>query len=161
MNKKRNEGKLRQYWRSFWRYKDLLRLLVIKSVKLKYRRSFLGYLWSVLNPLLIMIVITLVFSNMFRYEIKNYPVYLFTGRLLFTFLTNSTENAIYSITGNASLLKKTYVPKYIFTVAKVTSSLVDLIFSLGALVIVIIATGAELTWHAILFPMVLIQLYIF
>jgi len=155
------KSKPAQYVREFWKYRDLLRLLVVKSVKLKYRRSVLGYLWSVLNPLLIMIVMTLVFSNMFRYEIQNYPVYLFTGRLLFTFLTTSTENAIYSITGNASLLKKTYVPKYIFTLAKVTSALVDLIFSLGALVIVIVATGAKLTWTALLFPMVLLQLYIF
>ncbi len=158
---KQVESKITQYVREFWRYRDLLKLLVVKNVKLKYRRSFLGYVWSVLNPLLIMVVMTVVFSTMFKRNIENFPVYLFCGQLLFNFMSNSTHQAIFSITGNASLLKKCYVPKYIFTVARVTSGLVDLVFSLGALVIVVIATKATLTWHALLFPFVLLQLYIF
>lgn len=150
-----------QYIRDFWKYKDLLKLLVIKNVKLKYRRSFLGYLWSILNPLMIMSVMTLVFSYMFKRNIQNFPVYLFCGQLLFNFMNQSTHQAIFSITGNAALMKKTYVPKYIFTVAKVTSGLVDLLFSLGALVIVLLVTRARVTWYALLFPCVLLQLYVF
>lgn len=114
-----------------WQYRDLLKQLVIRDIKLKYRRSFLGYLWSVLNPLLIMLVMTIVFSTMFSRNIENFPVYLFTGQVLFNFMNNSTHQAIFSITGNSELLKKTYVPKYIFTVSKVTSGLVDFFFSLG------------------------------
>lgn len=158
---KQKNSKLQEYLKEFWKYKDLLRLMIAKNIKLKYRRSFLGYVWSILNPLLIMIVLTLVFSSMFNRQIENYPVYLFTGRLLFTFMTTSTTNAIYSITSSASLLKKTYVPKYIFTVAKVTSALIDLVFSLGALLIVLIATRSPITWHALLFPVVLFQEYVF
>ena len=67
----------------FFQYKDLLFQLVQRDVKLKYRRSFLGYVWSVLNPLLIMLVMTVVFSTMFQRKITNYPVYLITGRTLF------------------------------------------------------------------------------
>ena len=145
----------------FWKYKDLLKQLVIRDIKLKYRRSFLGYMWSVLNPLLIMIVMTIVFSAMFSRNIDNFPVYLFCGQLLFNYMNNATHQAIFSINGNASLLKKTYVPKYIFTMSKITSGLVDLLFSLGALVIVMLATQARVTWHAILFPLVLVQLYLF
>lgn len=152
---------LLQYIREFLKYRDLLKLLVVKNVKLKYRRSFLGYVWSILNPLMIMIVMTIVFSSMFRRNIENFPVYLFCGQLLFNFMRSSTTQAISSITGNAALLKKTYVPKYIFTVAKITSGLVDLIFSLGALVIVLIATHARITGYALLFPFVLLQLYVF
>ena len=152
---------LKEYLKEFWKYKDLLKLLVVKNIKLKYRRSFLGYVWSILNPLLIMIVMAIVFSKMFSRGIENYPLYLFCGQLLFNFMNNSTHQAIHSITGSGALLKKTYVPKYIFTVARITSGLVDLAFSLGALAIVMIATGAKVTWAALYSPLVLIPLYIF
>lgn len=153
--------KLKQYLREFWKYRDLLKLLVVKNVKLKYRRSWLGYLWSILSPLMIMVVMTIVFSSMFKRNIENFPVYLFCGQLLFNFMSTSTTQSIFSVTGNASLLKKTYLPKYLFTVAKVTSCLVDLIFSFGALAIVLILTRARVTWYALLFPFVVVQLYIF
>ena len=116
--------------KTFFKYQDLVRELVQRDLKLKYRRSFLGYLWSVLNPLLIMIVLTVVFSNLFNKSIKNFPVYLFTGRMLYDFLKASTTNAMKSVTGNAALLKKVYIPKYIFTFAKVTSCMVDMVLSM-------------------------------
>ena len=154
-------NRLKHFFKEFWQYKDLLKLLVSRNLKLKYRRSVLGYVWSVLNPLLTMTVMAIVFSTMFSRNIENFPVYLFCGQLLFNFMNNSTHQAISSITGNASLLKKTYVPKYIFTVAKITSGMVDLVFSMGALLIVMLATGARFTWYFLLFPLVILQLYIF
>lgn len=147
--------------KEFWSYRDLLRLLVVKDIKLKYRRSVLGYVWSILNPLLIMSVMAVVFSAMFKRNIENFPVYLFCGQLLFNFMNSCTHVAIFSITANAPLLKKTYIPKYIFTVAKVTSGMVDLFFSLGALLIVMLVTGASFAWSNLLFPLVIVQLYIF
>lgn len=144
-----------------WQYRDLLKQLVMRDIKLKYRRSFLGYVWSVLNPLLIMIVMAIVFSTMFKRNIENFPVYLFTGQVMFNFMNTSTHQAIFSITGNGALLKKTYVPKYIFTVAKVTSGLVDFFFSLGALLLVVIATKARFTPYMLLTPFVALQLYLF
>ena len=159
MNHKKT--KLEQYLSEFWKYRDLLRLLVMKNIKLKYRRSFLGYVWSILNPLLIMVVMTVVFSTMFSRNIENFPVYLFCGQLLFNFMNTSTHQAIFSVSGNAALLKKTYVPKYLFTIAIITSNLIDLVFSLGAMVIVLVVTHARITWYALLFPLVLLQLYIF
>ena len=158
---KHTKGRLSQYLGEFWKYRDLLRLLVSRDIKLKYRRSFLGYLWSILNPLLIMIVMSVVFSTMFKRNIENFPVYLFCGQLLFNFMNSSTHQAIFSITGNAALLKKTYVPKYIFTVAKITSGMVDMVFSLGALVIIMLCTGAAFSWTNLLFPLVVLQLYLF
>lgn len=153
--------KLKQYIIDFWKYKDLLKLMVMKTVKLKYRRSVLGYVWSVLNPLLIMIVMTIVFSSMFSRNIENFPVYLFCGQLLFNFMNSSTHQATQSITGNAAMLKKAYVPKYIFTVAKITSCAVDMVFSFGALLIVMIFTGTRFSWYNLLFPFVIVQLYLF
>lgn len=146
---------------TFFQYKDLLRELVVRDVKLKYRRSFLGYLWSILNPLLIMIVMTLVFSQMFRQGIENYPVYLLAGQTLFDFMNSSTHMSMYSVLDNSSLIKKIYVPKYIFTLTKVTSSLIDLIFSMGALVIVMLFTRSHFSPYILLFPLVIIPLYIF
>lgn len=152
---------LKHFFAEFMTYRDLLRLLVTKNIKLKYRRSFLGYVWSILNPLLTMIVMTIVFSTMFSRSINNFPVYLFCGQLLFNFMNGSTHQAIFSITGSASLLKKTYVPKYIFTVAKITSGVVDLLFSMGALLIVMVVTRAPFSWYMLLAPVVILQLYLF
>ena len=136
-------------------------MVIKKNIKLKYRRSILGYLWSILNPLLIMIVMTIVFSSIFSRNIENFPVYLFCGQLLFNYMNNSTHQALYSITSNSQLLKKTYIPKYIFTISTITSGFVDLIFSLAALVVVLVITQATVTWYILLFPFVLIQLYVF
>lgn len=158
---KRSTPKIASYVHEFWKYRDLLKLLIVKNIKLKYRRSWLGYIWSILSPLLTMVVMTIVFSTMFSRNIENYPVYLFCGQLLFNYMNQSTHQALSSVSGSAALLKKTYVPKYIFTVARITSGLIDLVFSLGALVIVILVTGAKINQYALLFPFVLLQLYIF
>lgn len=143
------------------KYRDLIGELISRDLKLKYRRSFLGYIWSVLNPLLIMIVMAVVFSTIFKKNIENFPVYLFTGQILFNFMNQATHQALSSINGNAALLKKTYIPKYIFTFSKITSNLVDLIFSMGALVIVMLATKARFSLYCYLVPFVLLQLYLF
>ena len=95
----------------FKNYQDLLKQLVMKDLKLKYRRSFLGYMWSVLNPLLIMLVMVTVFSTMFKRNIEKFPVYLFCGQILFNYMNQSTHQALSSINGSSALLKKIYVPK--------------------------------------------------
>lgn len=154
-------NRISTYFHEVWKYRDFLKLLVAKNVKLKYRRSWLGYVWSILNPLMIMVVMSVVFSTMFKRNIDNFPVYLFCGQLLFNFMNTATTQSQFSITSNAALLKKTYVPKYLFTVAKVTSCLVDLVFSFGALIIVLIVTGHHITWYALLVPFILLQLYVF
>lgn len=84
---------LRYRVRTFFRYKDLIGALVSRDLKLKYRRSFLGYVWSVLNPLMIMIVLTLVFSSLFQKSIENFPVYLFTGRFCMFYEGEHDERA--------------------------------------------------------------------
>lgn len=154
-------NRLKHFLKEFWQYKDLLKLLVSRNLKLKYRRSVLGYLWSVLNPLLTMMVMTVVFSTMFSRNIENFPVYLFCGQLLFNFMNTSTHQAIYAITGNAALLKKSYVPKYIFVVSKITSGMVDLVLSFGALIVVMLVTGAKFTMYFPLCLLVVLQLYVF
>lgn len=153
--------KIVERMKNAYRYKDLVIQLVSRDLKLKYRRSFLGYVWSILNPLMIMLVMTIVFSHIFRFDIANYPVYLIIGQTLFNYMNNSTSHAIYSITDNAALLKKTYVPKYIFTLSKITSGLVDFLFSLGAMLLVMLITRTPLNLKMLYLPIVAIQLYLF
>ena len=144
-----------------YNYRNLLQQLVERDVKLKYRRSFLGYLWSILNPLMIMMIMVIVFSNMCRFDIHHYPVYLIIGQTVFNFVSESTNQAMWSITGNASLLKKTYVPKYIFTLSKVTSSCVNMLFSLGAMLIVLFVCRVPLNWYMLFIPVIILQVYVF
>ena len=119
----------------------------------------MGYVWSILNPLMIMIIMVAVFSNMFRFDIENYPVYLIIGQTIFNFVSESTNQAMWSITGNASLLKKTYVPKY--TLSKVTSACVNTIFSLGAMLIVFVVCKVKLNVYMLFIPVIILQLYVF
>lgn len=148
---------------TFLKYDGLMEQLVVRDLKLRFRRSFLGYLWSILNPLLVMLVMVIVFSNLFDRSgsIPYYAVYLISGRTVFEFIVSSTNDAMRSITGNASLIKKVYVPKYVFTLSKVTSGIVNFVFSMGALLIVMVFTGTPFTWYFFLFPVVVIQLYVF
>lgn len=143
---------------NFWKYKVLLHELVIRDLKVKYRRSVLGYLWSVLNPLLMMIVISTVFSYMFRYEIENYALYLLSGQLIYNFYSDATNSSMNAILGSSSLIKKVHVPKYIFPIAKTLSSFVNLIFSLVAIIIMFIITDAPITPVVFLFPLPLFYL---
>lgn len=121
----------------------------------------MGYIWSVLNPLMIMLVMYIVFSHMFRFDVKNFPAYLIIGQTLFTFMSEATTQSIFSILGNGPLLKKVYVPKYVFTLSKVTGCLVNLLFSMGAMLIVFIVTRVQFSFYMLLIPVVLIELYIF
>ncbi|MCD7735669.1 MAG: ABC transporter permease [Lachnospiraceae bacterium] len=154
--------KLLEYrFKTLFKYKDLIIELVRRDLKLKYRRSFLGYVWTILQPLLLMLVYVVVFTNLLGKSIENYPVYLLTGRLMYDFLRSSTMGAMKSVTGNSSLLRKVYVPKYIFTLAKVTSCMVDMVLSFGALFVVMIITGAKFNLTMLLIPLVVVQIYIF
>lgn len=146
---------------TFAKYQELFGLLVKRDIKAKYRRSFLGYIWSVLNPLLTMIVMWMVFSNLFKSDIPFFPVYLLTGQVMFNFMSEATNLSMGSILGNSGLIKKTYMPKYLFPLSKITSSLVNMLFSLGALLIVIIITGVPFTFRMLLFWVPILELYFF
>jgi lipopolysaccharide transport system permease protein len=96
-----------------------------------------------------------------KWNIDHFAVYLLTGNILFGFMSGSVTRAIFSVSGSAALLKKTYLPKYIFTLSAVTSELVNFLFSLAALVIVMAATRVPVSWHAALIIVPIVELYIF
>lgn len=148
-------------WQNFKQYKPLIYELVFRDLKLKYRRSVLGYLWSLLNPLLMMIIMTIVFSYMFKQDIENFPMYLICGNTLFTFFTESTTMAMNSIVANGSLIKKVYIPKYIFPMSRVFSSFVTMSFSLVAILLVMVFTRSPFHLTVLMFWIPLLLLLIF
>ncbi len=151
--------KVRLTYRNGLRYLPLLRNLISRELKKKYRQSFLGYAWCVLNPLLIMLILTIVFSRMFHNKIENFPVYLCTGRLMFTFVTESANQMLNSIVSNGRLMRKTRIPYYVFPLASMGSSMVNFLFQLIALVIVLLVTWTLPTIHVIAFPLVCLEMF--
>lgn len=136
---------MKKYIQNFIKYQPLLSELVSRDIKTKYRRSILGVLWTLLNPLLMMIVLSFVFANLFRFtDIENYSLYLLSGQVVFNFFSESTSSAMSAIVNNAPLIKKVYIPKYLFVIARIASSVINLMASFTALILVMIVTHAEL-----------------
>ena len=127
---------------NFSKYRFLLIELVKRDIKVKYRNSILGIFWSFLNPLLMMVVMTIIFSTLFGGTITNFPVYYLTGMLIFSLYSQGSSGAMTSITGNASMLNKVYIPKYMYSLSRVLSNLVTFFFSIIILVLIMIATNA-------------------
>lgn len=143
---------------AFRRYGYLLRQLVSRDFKSKYKRSVLGVLWSFLNPLLTMLVQYIVFSTLFKSDIPNYPLYLLSGIVCFNFFSESTGMALQSITGNASLITKVYVPKYIYPLSRMLSSSINLLMSLIPLLLVMLLTWTPVRPAILLLPVGLVCL---
>ncbi len=149
------------YLKTFNNYFYLLRVLVKMNIKKKYKGSFLGVLWSLINPLLDMIVMTIVFSTLFRRNIDNFPVYLLTGRLLFGFFSQSTKSSMNSIINSAKLINKVYIPKYIITLSNFIANFIFFLISLIALIIIMFATKAPVSPYILYSPFYLITLFFF
>lgn len=145
----------------FLKYRFLLFDLISRDIKVKYRRSVLGILWSVLNPLLMMLVISAVFSKLLRFDIPFFPIYYLTGSVIFNFYSESTSMAMQSIISSAALMKKVYIPKYIFPLEKCLFAFVNLLFSLIAVIIMLFILGKPISWTILLFPVPLIYTLIF
>lgn len=147
--------------RNVIRYIPLLGNLISRELKKRYRRSILGYIWCVLSPLLVMLIMNFVFSNMFHNNIQNFPVYLFAGRMFFSFITDSTSSMSRSIVSNGALMRKTKIPYYIFPTASFASGVVNFLFTLAAFVIVLFMTQTRITIHVLAFPLVLVETFLF
>ena len=143
------------------KYEFLISQLVSRDFKSKYKRSVFGVFWSFLNPLLTMIVQFLVFSTFFKADTKNYPVYLISGVVCFSFFSECTAMCLNSVSSNYRLITKVYIPKYIFPLSKTISSSVNLAISLVPLLLVTIITGTALNWSFLLMVYFLICLIIF
>ncbi len=139
----------------------ILTSLVSKDFKLKYRRSALGVLWSVLNPLLMMIVLTAVFSTVFRFQIENFALYLILGQTLFGLMSDATSGAMSSIIDSASLIKKIRINKILFPLEKVAFALVNFVISLIAVVAVMVFFQVVPTLNLLFLPLLLLYVFAF
>jgi len=131
-----------------YRYRELIWALALKELKIRYKRSVLGFLWALLNPMLLMLVLTAVFSTIMPFPITHYAIFLLSVLLPWTFFSQSLSYAAESIVGNGDLIKKVRVSKLVFPVAAVVSNLINLLLSLIPLMLLVIAMRHpfHLTW---------------
>ena len=144
-----------------FRYRDLLWSLVHRDLTIRYKRSTLGFLWTMLNPLLTMLVLTIIFSNLFRFQIAHYPVYLLSGVLLYNFFQWGTSQSIHSIIWGGDLMGKIYMPKTIFVAAACLVSLINLLLALIPLGLIMILNRSALSFALLFLPVPILLTFIF
>ena len=133
-------------------HRDLIRELVVRALKVRYRRSAIGFLWTMLHPLIMMLVLSLVFSQVFRAQVPNYALYALTGIVFWQFFSQTVTSCLHSLRGNARLLTKLPIPTAVFPIATVLSGLLNLLFALVPLLGIAIATGHPPTAAIVFLP---------
>jgi ABC-2 type transport system permease protein len=147
--------------RETYRYRELIWALALKELKIRYKRSVLGFLWALLNPALLMLVLTLVFSTLLRFPIPHYAIFLLSVLLPWTFFSQSLSYAVESIVGNGDLIKKVKVAKLVFPLAAIVSNLINLGLSLVPLALLVLAMRHPFYWTWLYLPVPLLALMIF
>ena len=142
-------------------YFFVIRELTSREIKRKYSRSYLGIVWSVLNPLLSMSVLSMIFTQLFRRSIENYPIYYLSGYILWHMFTTATTAAMTTLVDNKQMLIKVRLPMEVFVVARVYTAFVNLGYSLVAYVIMLVVFQVTPKLSMLFFPVVIILLLIF
>ncbi|MEP7340305.1 MAG: ABC transporter permease, partial [Acidobacteriota bacterium] len=135
-----------------YKYRDLLYQMVGRNIKTRYKRSALGILWTLLNPLLMMLVLTFVFANVFRFQAKNYAAYALAGLALWNFFSQTTSGAMSEMVWGGNLMNRIYMPRAIFAATALGTSLVNLLLSLIPLFIVMVGTGMPIRRTVLILP---------
>jgi ABC-2 type transport system permease protein len=143
------------------RYRFLLWNLISRDLKVRYKRSFLGFLWAMVNPLLTMLVLMLVFLNIFRFDVENYPIYILSGLLLWQLFARGTATAIRSLLDNSFIYKQIYVPSAVFVAAAIGSAMVNLLFALLPLLVLswVMGVAPRVAWLFLPVPILLAALF--
>jgi ABC-type polysaccharide/polyol phosphate export permease len=144
-----------------YKYRELLRNLVSRDIKKRYKRSALGFLWVMLDPLLIMLVFYIIFSKLFGNAVGNYTAYVMSGITMWQLFAQGTKVASLAFIQNRNLINKVYLPKSIFPISMVASSLVHFVFSLVPLSLIIIFSGTNLSYNIVLLPVIVVFIFIF
>lgn len=142
-------------------YTFVIRELTAREIKRKYARSSLGIIWSVLSPLLFMVVLSLVFSTMFKRSIENYPIYYLTGQILWTMYGGATNASMTALTDNKSLLIKAKLPKQVFILSRIYTSLVNFGFTCIAYVLMLFVFRIKPSVTMFLFPLDVLLMLLF
>jgi ABC-type polysaccharide/polyol phosphate export permease len=147
--------------REIIRFRELLGQLVARNILVRYKRSVLGLAWTMLNPLLMMTILTVVFSNIFRIATAHYPVYVLSGLILWNFFSQTTLTGMTELLWGSGLVQRIYIPRTVFVLAAVGTGIVNLLFALIPLALIMLLTGVPLT-PALLFlpiPIVLTAMF--
>ena len=148
--------------RELVKYRYLLQNLVVRDLKVRYKNSLLGVLWSLLNPLLMMVVFTAVFTIAFRNDsIRQYAVFILVGLLPWNFFKNSLMGATVSITSNANLIKKVYFPRQLLPIASVLANFVNFLLAFAVLIPLLYIFDIGLTKFALWVPLLLLTQMIY
>lgn len=148
-------------FRDTYRYRELIWALALKELRIRYKRSFLGFLWALLNPALLMLVLTLVFGTIMRFSVHHYAVFLLSTLLPWTFFSQSLAYSVESIVGNGELLKKVRVSRLVFPLAAVVSNIINFLLSLAPLMLLIVLLRFPLHWTWIYLPVPMLSLFLF
>ena len=142
--------------RETWAYRDLLRNLVVRDLKTRYKRSVLGFAWSFLNPLFMVMIFTVVFTVIAKAQnVPNYPLFALCGLLAWNFLAGSVSGAARSIVGNAHLIDKVYFPRELLPISVVFSNLINFIFSLIVFFVLLLLFRVPLSWWVLSLPIII------
>jgi ABC-2 type transport system permease protein len=146
-----------------YRYRYLLWNLISRDLKVRYKRSVLGFLWAMINPLLTMAVLLVVFMRLFRFQVDHYPVYILAGLLLWSMFSRGSSVAMRAVLDNSGVRRQIYVPASVFVAAAVGSALVNLLFAIIPLLILSLANGVppRLTWLYLPVPILQTTLFTF
>ena len=154
---------IKNFYMNFKKYSFLLKQLIGRDFKVKYKRSVLGVVWSLLYPIMTMTVMAIVFSNVFKFSTPgvNYLVYLLSGLVMFNYYSEASNLAMSSIVANFSLINKVYIPKYIFPLSKCLFTGINFLLTLIPLYAIIFITGTGINIYHLLLPYAFICLFIF
>jgi ABC-2 type transport system permease protein len=150
-----------ELFRDGYRYRELIWELALKELRIRYKRSVLGFLWALLHPALLMIILTLVFGSLMRFPIQHYSIFLLSALLPWTFFSQSLTYSVESVVGNADLLRKVYVAKLVFPIAAVLSNVINFLLSLVPLALLIAVVRLPFHWTWIYIPVAMLSLFLF
>ena len=147
--------------RDTYRYRELIWALALKELKIRYKRSVLGFLWALLNPILFMLVLTAVFSTVMPMQYPHYAIFLLSVLLPWTFFSQSLSYAAEAIVGNGELIKKVKVAKLVFPIAAVVSNMINLMLSLIPLILLValMRHPFHLTWFFLPVPLAALTIF--
>jgi ABC-type polysaccharide/polyol phosphate export permease len=151
----------RDEWRQLLRFWPVIQNMVVQDLRVRYQRSMLGFFWSLLNPILMMATLTLVFSQLWRVQRELFAIYLFAGMLPWGFLAGSLVDCAYCIILNEGLIRKIYLPKLVFPLARTLINLTTFVLSMGALFLLLGPLGARFSLPMVLLPVVIALFFAF
>lgn len=147
--------------REVWHYRNLFYQFVRRDVVTRYKRSVLGVAWTMLNPLGMMLVLTVAFSQIFRFNTPNYPAYVLSGLLVWNFFSQTTTMSMTTLVWGGGLFKRIYMPRSIFALSSMGTGLVNLVLALVPMILIMLITGTPIRWTLLFLPVPILFLVMF